>query len=487
MSRQKQIVILTALFLVLVIVVAGGYYLIIQNANIGNGVPVSQPQASSPGHPRLERLEQVTDQAFGQEDNYVPNSWGVQKNRVVRTTSGDIFTAYISEGSGSGNRQWHLMHRPPDGGWQEIKSGNAGEEPINILRGSHDEIHLFSWPGDKGVLNHFVSTDLGKTFQEENIPGKWISQDQGYAGSGTNAKGDIVIFQTGNDKPGVFVWSYYNPDTQKWQFHTSTIDYRYTYAFFLPGDNNDLTITAMRDVHRQLLNYPASPGGQFDYIFNAIKYFYIRDVTQENPPLVQKVITQVPPQNDTDHDITYIVDTYIDTFGRVHILYDNQYDGAHHAILANGQLVKDVRQNIDYEVKMRITQDSQGHFYIISTSQDGNTLNVYPGTADDTDGTQLEPPTKLNISQFPGCGDYDFCHLPTFTVPRNGHPLSDIIDGTYGNHNKEIYFRINLRGNGTAKSTASSQAALISPEQTPLPIATRDEERIDAGGVLEIS
>ncbi|MBA2392945.1 MAG: hypothetical protein H0V70_09405 [Ktedonobacteraceae bacterium] len=455
-----------------------------QNAANGNGVAVSQSQASSPGHPKLERLEQVTDQAFGQEDNYVPNSWGVHKNRIVRTSSGDIFTTYTSEGDGKGNRQWHLMHRSTSGNWDEVKSGNAGTEPINILRGPHDEIHVFAWPGDNGILNHFVSTNQGRSFKEDNIPGKWISQDQGYAGSGTNAKGNIVIFQTGNDKPGVFVWSYYNPDTQKWQFHTTTIDYRYTYAFFLPGDNNDLTITAMRDVHRQELNYPTAPDGQFDYIFNAIKYFYIKDVTQQDSQLIQKVITDVQPKSDTDHDITYIVDTYIDTSGHVHILYDNQYDGGHHAILANGQVIKDVRQNIDYAVKMRITQDSKGHFYIISTSQDGKALNVYPGIADDTDGTQLEPPTKLDISQFPGCEDYDFCHLPTFTVPRNGHALSDTIDGTYGNHSNEIYFRINLRGTGTAESDLSSQEDLVRSEQPPLPIAVREEKALMVASLL---
>ncbi len=471
MNCQTKIIILAILLLILIIVGAGGYYLIIQNANT-EGVAALQPQASAPGNPKLERLEQVTDQAFGQEDSYVPNSWGVHKNRVIRTSPGDIFTVYTSEGDGSGNRNWHLMHRTLAGKWEEIKSGNAGTEPINILRGPHDEIHIFAWPGDQGILNHFVSTDNGKTFKEENVPGKWISQDQGYAGSGTNAKGDIVIFQTGNDKPGLFVWSYYNPDTQKWQFHTSTFDYRYTYAFFLPGDNNDLTITAMRDVHRNLLKYPSAPNGQFDYIFNAIKYFYIKDVTQDKPELIQKVITEVQPKNDTDHDITYIVDTYIDTFGQVHILYDNIYDGAHQAILANGQLIKDVRMNIDYPVKMRITQDTKGHFYIISTSNDGNTLNVYQGTADDTDGTQLEAPVKIDISQMPGCDDYDFCHLPTITVPRSGNPLSDTIDGTYGNHGNEIYFRINLRS-GTASIDPRSQLSQVISGQ--IPIAIRDE------------
>jgi len=107
--------------------------------------------------------------------------------------------------------------------------------------------------------------------------------------------------------------------------------------------------------------------------------------------------------------------------------------------------IKEVKQNIDYGDKARIFQDALGHYYIISTSQDGNTLNIYQGTASDTDGTQLMAPVKLDIGQYPGCEDYDFCHSPNLTIQRSGHALSNYIDGVYGNHTKEIYFRVTLR------------------------------------------
>ncbi|GCE24431.1 hypothetical protein KDK_82310 [Dictyobacter kobayashii] len=390
----------------------------------------------------MARLEQVTGGAFGQDNVYVPNSWGVQKNRLVRTSTGDIFTVYIDAGQDLQNRNWHLMHRNLSGNWEELKSGNAGSEPINILVGPNDEIHLFTWPGTQGKLVHLYSKDLGKTFQSEEIAGAWI-QDQGYSGSGINAKGDMVIFQTAADKPGSFLWSYYSSTTQKWTFHTNTFDYRYTYAFFFPGNNGDLTITAMRDVERPELGLPASTG--FNYIFNAIKYFYIKDVT--NPVLQQLPVVEVQPKNNSDYDVTYLTDSYIDSYGRIHILYNNLYDGPHHVIIADGKIVKDVKQNIDYGQKMRITQDSKGHFYLISMSKDGQTLNVYPGTNNDTDGTDLAPVVKLDISKLPGCSDDDFCHSPTFTVPRSGNALSDTIDGVYGNFTKEIYFQIKLHGN----------------------------------------
>ncbi len=389
----------------------------------------------------LDRLETVTTQAFGEDGQYVPNSWGVHKNRVIRTSTGDIFTVYIDFGSDHHNHTWHLMHRPPNGGWEELKSGNAGAEPINILRGPHDEIHIFAWPGLQGQLEHDVSTDAGKSFTTENIPGQWL-QEQGYSGSGINAQGDIVFFQSGEEQPGTFLWTYYSHLTHQWQFHISSFDLRYTYAFFFPGYNNDLTMVAVRDVERPFLNYSSASG--FNYIFNAIKYFYINDVN--NPNLTQKVVTEVQPQSNDDSDVTYLSDSYIDTQGRIHILYYNQYDGPHHILIENGQVIKDVKQDISFGPKMRITQDTLGHFYIIAMDQSGNILNVYPGSATDTDGTQLDPVVRLDISQSPGCTNYDMCHSPTFIVPRNGHALSDTIDGTYGNFTKEIYFRIKLRG-----------------------------------------
>ncbi len=400
---------------------------------------------SRPGVPALEGVDPVTNQAFGQNNVYVPNGWGVQKNRIVRTSTGDLFTVYIQAGSNSTNREWHLMHKGPGGGWADIQSGNAGSEEINILLGANDSIHLFAWPGTANKLQHISSNDLGKSFKSEFIAGNWSNDvgdpEQGYSGSGTNANGDMVFFQTGADKPGVFNWTYYSARSGTWNSQSSMLDLRYTYAFFFPGYNNDVSIVAMRDAHRAELGYNSSNG--FDYIFNALGYFYIPDV---NHPSIKKTdIVQVLPQNDSDYDVTYLTDTYVDTQGRVHALYANQYNGPHHAIMVNGQVVKDVRMDVTFPRKVRMTQDEMGHYYIITMDDSGNFINVYPGTAGDTDGTQLLPATKLNIASLPGCTDDDFCSEPTFTVPRNGNALSNHIDGVYGNFTQVIHFRINLR------------------------------------------
>lgn len=401
----------------------------------------SSVQPNTPGVPALDALDQVTDQAFGTNNDYVPNGWGTQKLRIIRMTTGDLFTTYISEGSGDRDRTWHLMHQAPGSdSWVDIKQGDAGTEPINIIRGPNNVIHLFTWPGTNQVALHLISTDMGRTFTTERLQGQW-SPDQGYSGASINAKGDIVFFQTGGDVPGIFYWTYYSPETQKWTFHTSQMTYRHTYAYFFPGNNNDLTIVAMRDVERSYLNYPPAPG--FDYIFNQISYFYIRNVTV--PTMQQLNVAQVQPRSNDDADITYVTDVYMDTQGRTHILYNDQYDGAHQAIVEQGKVIKDVKMEVSASNKVRIIQDAQGHFYIITMDSQGQTINIYPGTATDTDGTQLESPTRLDISQFPGCTDYDFCLEPTFTVPRGGNPLTNYIDGIYGNFAHEYYFRIKLR------------------------------------------
>jgi hypothetical protein len=476
-NRGRVVIIVSLLLVALILIGAAAYILLLKHISTAILHPPSQKQQKStvtftppsqpdlgpsqPGRPVLEQLEQVTDQAFGTHSEvYVPNSWGVHKSRVIRTSNGDIFTVYTSAGTDENNREWHLMRRGPNGNWVEVNHGNAGVEPINILRGPHDEIHLFAWPGNQGQLVHLESTDLGKTFTSENLAGQWI-KDQGYSGCSINDQGDIVFFETGSDKPGQFLWTYYNPNTNSWKFHITTLDYRYTYAFFFPGDNGDLTITAMRDVLRPELGYPSAPSQDFNYVFDTIKCFYISDVN--NPTLTtQTLVAHGQPRNDTDYEMTYITDSYVDTLGNVHILYNEMYDGPHEAIIQDGKVIKNVRLNISAAPnKMRIIQDAEGHFYIISMDVSGNYLDIYPGTASDTDGTQLEPAIKINIAKYPGCTDDDFCHSPTFTEPRVGDALSDYIDGTYGNFNQEIYFRILLRAPANTATTSSPAAMLI--------------------------
>src|SRR5712692_7534840 len=317
--------------------------------------------------PYLERLELVTDQAL---DENVPNGWGYHKSRIVRTLSGDIFVVYNTAGKGISSREWRLVRRSPTGEWTQINQGNAGVEPINILRGPQDELNLFTWPDAGGTLQYIHSTDDGRTFTTSTIPGSWKAE-QGYSGSGINAEGNMAVFQTDGDHPGHFLWAYYTPNDQQWHFHNNQLDYRYTYAYFMPGENNDLTITGMRDVEWSELGYQSVPES-FGYVFNAIKYFYISNVF--NPTLTGLLIKEEPPgvsgcsRSNCTSELTYLVDSYVDTEGCTHILYDDAYSGGHHAIVQNGVLIKDVPLRVANSFKSRIIQDTTGRFYIIDVN-----------------------------------------------------------------------------------------------------------------------
>jgi len=405
---------------------------------------------TSPGLPALDALDRVTGQAASEQDqgqDYIPNGWGSHKNRIVRTSGGDLFTVFVGDGAASTDRTWHMMHQAPgSSSWVEMASGDAGQEPINILVGPHDELYIFTWPGTKGQLMEYESTDLGQHFISSQIDGTWDTS-QGYTGSGINAVGDIVVVQTGHDVPGIFRWAYYSPASGKWSYHENTLDVRHTYTYVFPGYNNDLTLVAMRDALRSELGYPSVPN--FNYIFNEISYYYIANVNQ---PVLQSVqVAEVPPGADNEVDITYLTDVYMDTQGRTHVLYTNYYAGeTYHAIVDHGILIKNVPvTGIDSTHKARIIQDALGHFYILATSASGLSINLYPGIAQDTDGTQLQSPVSLDISKYPTCDDYDLCNNPTLTVPRAGDALSNTIDGVYGNYGAEIHFRINLRSNGS--------------------------------------
>ncbi len=417
----------------------------------------------------LQALDQVTDAAYGTDGNYVPNSWGVHKTRFVRTSTDDLFTFYIDAGSGPDahhHHVWHLMHKAPGSQWQEIQNGDGGQEPINILRGPHDEIHVLAWPATNGVLEDIETTDLGKTFTVTKVPGDWI-KDQGYAGATINTLGNIVVFQTGDDQPGMLYWAFYNAGAKSWKFHTSQLDtYRFTYNIAFLSDSNDLSLVGMRDVLREELGYPTAD--HFDYIFNRVSFFELGNV--DTPQVKQTVIATVEPRNNNDADVAYVSDAYVDTKGRMHVLYSNQYEGVHHAILENGQVTKDVLLKAipnlnDPNNKARIIQDTQGHFYILNIGAHGS-FTIYPGAANDSDGTQFAPVITVDNSQFPGCLDADFCHSPTFTEPRSGNPLSDTLDGTYGNHQQEIYFRIQLPTRPTPTPTTT---VTNTPTQSPTP------------------
>lgn len=432
-------------FFTLIFVIGSAFFLKQQSDN-------RTGYAQTVSYPRIDRLETVATNVKGDGNTYVPYAWGYHKTRIVRLSTDDVYIPYITS-----DNKWHLMHRPPSGGWTEVDSGDAGAEPVNIVRGPQDDVHVFGWPGKQGTLNDVYTADNGKTFQTKTIPG-FEQGTQGYAGAGANSKGDFVVLNTENDTPYEFWWSYYSAQTKQWSsVHTDTPQYGYSYAFVFPGENNDLIFSAMRDVHWSTLGYQAS--GDFDYVLNEIRNFTYSDVT--NPQMQTFQVKEEIPHGGSPNEMTYEEDAYIDMKGIMHIIYeDANTGGMREALVSNGGVTKDVSIPSSDIYKNRIIQDTTGKFYLITMSN--ASLIVTPAAAGDTDGTQFGSPVTLSLGNQPGCDDWDFCLNPTLTVPRSGNPVSDVVDGVYSNMGKLYYFRLLLR------DTSSNSTPTNTPTPTPV-------------------
>src|SRR5712692_171584 len=427
---------------------------------------------AAPSLPYFERQELITDQCSTKPEGC---GWSDNKSRIVRTSDDTVYAAYVSEGDGTfQGKIWHLMQRQANGTWKEIGSGPAGSEPVSLLRAPDDSLYVVAFPQNDSLhVIHFTRTSSGFTSNDTLVPGFGTNPwDATYSGAGINTQGNIVITQTSWDKPnnrGQFArdiyWTYYNPTTNQWTNHDTPIDYSHRFLFVFAGKHNDLSFVGQRDEQRTVLGFsPNSKYGQHPCqswaLNNEVKYFHTDNV--DTQPVSNLLIKEEYPQS-CEFLIQQVNDAYIDTQGRMHILYmDQQNGGDHHAIIHNGVLIKDVLlpvQNIWYS---RIIQDTTGRFYIITASD--NTLIVYPGAADDTDGTQLDPAVNLTLARSTSCTNGGQCQNPFLAVPRGGTPLADYVDGIYnsGAGNEYVYFRLRLRGSGS-RSTPTP----ISLAQTP--------------------
>lgn len=418
--------------------------------------PVKPPLVSvkPPLAPVKLTLERVEVAATNVSDGGATDYWGQHKSRIIRTLTDDIFFTYKTSAT-----DFAVMHRGPGTSrWTQVYSGTAGYEPVNILEGANESIHVFFWPHDGTTLKWAHSADNGKTFQTDTIPGAFPG-GQGYSGAGANAQGVMTVFETGDYQPGEFAWAVYNPLTNRWKFTETPIDYRYTYAFFLPGEHGDVSITGSLDVPQTTI---AGCGSDRNvYIYTELKYYHIPDMFNPTPPtqtVLKKEACHNPPIDSNSVDITvYGTDSYLDTQGRLHVLYvDTNNGGGHHAIIQNGQVIKDVPVTVPDPYRDRIIQDTSGRFYLLGMQEGSSRLSIQAGTASDTDGTHLAPPVSIDLgSKYPLTGWGNF----RIASPRTGTALANYVDGHYQSGNSIIYFRLKL----TDASPKPSRVSEASP------------------------
>lgn len=385
---------------------------------------------------RLESLELVTDQAVPGSGG---NCWGGHQTRIVRTRRG-VFTSYTVMGQGYTAREWRLAQRTATG-WQVIAHGVAGREPVNLLQGPQDRLYLIAWP--EGQPRLWTSTIQGGrlSFSDALIPGDWGQTDWPYQGASINAQGDLYVIASGGERPGEFKWATYQARTAQWSFHVTPLDYRFCYTYVIPGDKGQLAIVSTRDVRWESLGY-TKLAGAFDYVFNAVKCWSSPDAL--HVPLQELLVREEKPSAQfPDPYCDAQTDAYVDTKGRLHILYwrsGQNTEGrteTRHAMLENGKLIQDVPLPPDAGHYCRITQDARGRFCLITA--DADKLVVYRAATED--GLAWGPPVQLALKGY--TLTYSGIAL---AAPRCGTPLSNTIDGVFpaGKENQWVYFRLRL-------------------------------------------
>jgi hypothetical protein len=397
---------------------------------------------SKPALPRFERFELVADGVSIADNIGRPgNGWGVHQTRVLRLENGDVYTAYLTTGPTLDTSQWHLVRRG-DAGWQAVASGLAGREPVNILRIADAGIALVAWPNHSPVLTTFAISNGRSLRSDTPIPGRWETETfvWPYNAAGVGSDGTICVLQSNSSlKPGFLLWACRSASDGSWEFRQTSLPYRYCYAIMFPK-KTQLTLVAVRDVTWSALGY-AKPAGAIDYSFTEVRAFATPDY--RSTPLASSLVREELPTAAYPAPNVHHVDAYMDSKGRLHVIYMLVGQGTlgmkqtRHAMLVDDKVVADVELPMDGF--WRITQDTTGGFWALYGS--GSRFVVYRGISED--GLTLGAPTELDIG-----GEQVRYAGMAIAAPRTGVPLDDVVDGVFPSGRlgeRWVYFRVRLR------------------------------------------
>ncbi len=398
--------------------------------------------AASP--PFVDRLEEVTDRAVTGDGG---NAWGGHQCRLVRTAEG-LFTAYTVPGETDGrfDRRWELAHRT-DAGWEVIASAPSGREPANIMADPDGRLHIIAWP--EAEPHHWTisrDADGGWKVADEIIPGGWEKDHWPYNAAGIGPDGTLVALQScvlegrrSSFGPGKFNWAYRAATGKRvwWNFMTTPMPLRNCYAYVLPQPGGGLYIVAVRDV---ILRDLGMEGPNNRFIFNAFTVWHTPDAA--TVPAVPVLHKEEPLPDNKTRATCMPIDAYVDTTGRLHVLYSLVGPSTNHDHQVR-QLVLGLDQQVLADKSLpegaspycRIIQDASKRFYLLDALG-----QFYVGTNDL--GTDFAQPVQLDL----GVSEERVYRLAV-AVPRYGSPLQeDFIEGVFpsGDSWNWTYFRIRL-------------------------------------------
>ena len=412
-------------------------------------LPACQPIQSEPlvSVPFVERVELVAADTGGGFNNG-ENAWGGHQTRIVRNRYG-LFTAYTVSGTGTFShesdfdREWRLAKRTGDNQWTVIAKGQSGREPVNLLTSPDGELYIIGWPNKAAYV--WKLDDEGVVLEEYHVPGQWYLSDWPYGSAGTNENGDTVVLQSvdkNSPQSDDFRWSYYSAAEKKWYSHYLELsaEKRHCYTFLFPCGDGAVRWVSNRGVKWSEVGL-CYPKGRFAYVFDSVGYWNIQDAKKKSAPEYLKIKQALQ----ADCEWLYcsaLGDAYVDTRGRMHILYKYQCDETQdqrtyrHAVVAEGRVVKDVEHAREIGELQRIIQDTKGRFYVISSRAKA----IYPALCED--GTILGEPVPLDLGSYEA--EYSGISL---AVPRCGVRLADYVDCVFpsGGYKQWVYCRIRLR------------------------------------------
>lgn len=385
------------------------------------------------------------------------NSWGGHQTRMVRTKSG-LYCAYTVAGQSDLMREWRLAQRTASG-WRIVARGPSGREPVNLLRGPDDRLHVVAWPDKQPRLWSSSRPNEKMEFVSQAIPGSWPQTDWPYGAAAINPQGDIYVLASYGDKPGELRWACRLAAQGRWTFHVTPTDYRFCYTYVLPGTQAKATVPATprtprlalvstRDVRWESLEY-AKPPGAFGYVFNAVALWHSPDenALNVNAAALQRTLIREEKPSARFPDVlcnNAQGDAYQDVTGRIHVLYQLRGPSTQgrfevrHAVVENGRIVWDAALPAEAGYYCRLVQDRRGRLYLIGANSDH--ITIY--TATPPRDFRFHSPVRIDLK------GYNVAYSGiALAAPRGGVPPADFVDGVFpsGQGEKWVYFRINLR------------------------------------------
>lgn len=404
-----------------------------------SATPTSTPIATATPAWQVHQsvIEVVTDNAVTGDGG---NGWGGHQTRIVHTQNG-IFTAYTVEGSGQFGREWRLAERKADGTWPVISHGDAGREPVNLLASPDGTLNIVGWPDGYATLWSGKPENGTLVMTSTRIPNE-VQGNWPYGSAGIDKNGDLCVLSSygGETTGGYFYWACYLPSTGKWITQTNYLDYRYCYTYLFPSADGQLSLVSTRDVRWQALGYH-QPALEFDYVFNAFRYWRTTDIASK---LIQVLsyADEVPNDQYPDVYLDAQSDAYLDTLGRMHILYavkGPSTNGAtiyrHRIVAPDGSIIYDGEIPLGAGRYNRIFQDAEGRYYLL-----GSYGLLYPM---DEEGETLGKPVRLDLARNGIEYEVEYSGFG-LSVPRTGTPLRDVMDVVFPSTNGSLWLYFQL-------------------------------------------